>query len=67
MIQIAKKRESTKQKNWSNVNDLLEYDNNPRVNDVVANGFREFGFKGPIISNDHVIVAGHTIFKASKK
>ncbi len=55
-----------------NVNDLLEYDNNPRINDdavdVVASSIREFGFKVPIIiSSDYVIVAGHTRLKASKK
>lgn len=55
-----------------NVNDLLEYDNNPRINDdavdVVANSISEFGFKVPIIiSSDYVIVAGHTRLKASKK
>lgn len=54
------------------VNDLIEYDNNPRHNDeaveAVANSIREFGFKVPIIiTSEDVIVAGHTRLKASKK
>ena len=54
------------------VNDLIEYENNPRNNDeaveAVANSIREFGFKVPIIiTSENVIVAGHTRLKASKK
>jgi DNA modification methylase len=52
------------------VNDLIEYDNNPRQNDdavkYVANSIKEFGFKVPIvITSDNVIIAGHTRLKAS--
>ena len=54
------------------VNELKEYENNPRYNDeaveAVANSIKEFGFKVPIIiTSENVIVAGHTRLKASKK
>lgn len=50
--------------------DIIPYDNNPRNNDeavkYVANSIKEFGFKVPIvITEDKVIVAGHTRLKAS--
>jgi len=52
------------------INDLIEYDNNPRINDeavqYVANSIKEFGFKVPIvITKDNIIIAGHTRLKAS--
>jgi DNA modification methylase len=52
------------------VNNLIEYDNNPRHNeeaiDAVANSIKEFGFKVPIVlTSDNVIIAGHTRLKAS--
>ena len=52
--------------------DLIEYENNPRNNDsavdAVASSIKEFGFKVPIvITDDHVIIAGHTRLKASLK
>ena len=55
-----------------NINDVREYDNNPRINDdavdVVAASIMEFGFKVPIIiDKNNVIVAGHTRVKACKK
>ena len=55
-----------------NINDLREYENNPRNNDEavepVANSIKEFGFKVPIVvDKDNVIVAGHTRYKAAKK
>ena len=55
-----------------NINDVREYDNNPRNNetavDVVAASIMEFGFKVPIIiDKNNVIVAGHTRVKACKK
>lgn len=55
-----------------NVNELLEYDNNPRNNedaiDAVANSIKEFGFKVPIvIDSKNVIIAGHTRLLASKR
>lgn len=51
--------------------DLKEYDNNPRNNDgavqAVAESIKEFGFKVPIIiDRDNVIVAGHTRLKAAR-
>lgn len=55
-----------------NINELKEYENNPRNNDEavepVANSIREFGFKVPlVITKDNVIIAGHTRLKAAKK
>ena len=52
------------------VNELVPYENNPRINDeaveYVKNSIKEFGFKVPIvIDKDNVIVAGHTRLKAS--
>ena len=55
-----------------NIDDLLEYENNPRLNDAavdaVAASIKEFGFKVPIIiDSNNVIVAGHTRVKACRK
>lgn len=55
-----------------NINDLIPYENNPRINDqavdAVASSIKEFGFKVPIIiDKNNVIVAGHTRLKAAKK
>lgn len=55
-----------------NINDLKEYENNPRNNEdavePVANSIKEFGFKVPlVITKDYVIIAGHTRLKAAKK
>lgn len=52
------------------VNELIPYENNPRINDeaveYVKNSIKEFGFKVPIIiDKNNVIVAGHTRLKAS--
>lgn len=54
-----------------NINEIKEYENNPRNNDnaveYVANSIKEFGFKVPIIiDKNNIIVAGHTRYKASK-
>ena len=55
------------------VNDLIPYENNPRINDAeavdaVAASIKSFGFKVPIIiDRDMVIVAGHTRHKAAIK
>jgi ParB-like chromosome segregation protein Spo0J len=54
------------------VNELKEYENNPRYNDeaveAVANSIKEFGFKVPIIiDKNKVIIAGHTRLKAAHK
>lgn len=55
-----------------NINDLIPYENNPRINDqavdAVAASIKEFGFKVPIIiDKNNVIVAGHTRLKAAQK
>lgn len=55
-----------------NVNDLIPYINNPRINDnavdKVASSIKNFGFKNPIlIDKDNEIIAGHTRLKAAKK
>ena len=52
--------------------ELKEYENNPRNNDgavdAVAESIKEFGFKVPIvIDKDGVIIAGHTRRKAAEK
>lgn len=57
---------------YKNVDDLLPYANNPRLNDgavdAVAASIKEFGFKVPIVvDSDGVIVTGHTRLKAAKK
>lgn len=54
------------------VNELMAYENNPRVNDravePVAKSIKEFGFKVPILlDKDNVIIAGHTRLKAAKE
>lgn len=57
---------------YKNINELIPYDNNPRINDeaveYVKNSIKEFGFKVPIvIDKNNVIIAGHTRIKASKE
>jgi site-specific DNA-methyltransferase (adenine-specific) len=52
------------------VSDLIPYANNPRRNDaavdIVMKSIREFGFKVPIVIDQHnVIVTGHTRLKAA--
>lgn len=54
------------------VQELREYENNPRRNDsavdAVAKSIKEFGWKQPVvIDSDNVIVCGHTRFKAAQK
>lgn len=55
-----------------NIEDLIPYENNPRINNKavksVAESIKQFGFKVPIvIDKDNIIVTGHTRYKASKK
>lgn len=57
---------------YKNINELIPYENNPRLNDeaveYVKNSIKEFGFKVPVvIDKDNVIIAGHTRIKASKE
>lgn len=52
--------------------ELHPYERNPRRNDAavtaVAESIRRFGFRSPIIvDGDHVIIAGHTRWKAARK
>mgnify|MGYP003298998811 CR=1 FL=1 len=52
--------------------DITPYEKNPRRNDdsvdAVANSIRDFGFRAPIlVDKDHVIIAGHTRYKAARK
>ena len=54
---------------WS-VSRIKPYENNPRVNDgavaAVAASIREFGFRVPIVVDEHgVIIAGHTRYRAA--
>ncbi len=54
------------------LDEIRPYENNPRQNDVavdaVADSLKEFGFRQPIVVDEHgVIVCGHTRFKAAKK
>lgn len=54
------------------VDELVPYENNPRINDdsvkYVAESIKQFGFKVPIvIDKDNVIIAGHTRLKAAKE
>ncbi len=54
-----------------NVQDLKEYDNNPRINkksiEKVADSIRSYGWKVPIVvDEDMVILAGHTRLSAAK-
>ena len=54
-----------------NIEDLIEYDNNPRFNDnavePVARSIEQFGWKVPIvIDSNNVIITGHTRLKAAK-
>jgi DNA modification methylase len=54
------------------LNAIRPYDNNPRTNDAgvdaLAASIREFGFRQPIVVDEHgVIVVGHTRWKAAQK
>ena len=54
------------------LSDIKPYENNPRFNDsgvdALARGIAEFGFLNPIVlDKNHVIINGHTRYKAAKK
>lgn len=54
------------------ISDVKPYPHNPRKNDsgveAVANSIKEFGWQQPIVvDKDHVIIVGHTRYKAAKK
>ena len=55
-----------------NIDDLKPYENNPRLNaeavPFTANSIRDYGYRSPIIvTEDMVVVAGHTRLEALKK
>lgn len=55
-----------------NISEVKPYPHNPRKNDsgveAVANSIKEFGWQQPIVvDKDHVIIVGHTRYKAAKK
>lgn len=54
------------------LNELIPYENNPRINDeavkYVAESIKQFGWKVPmVIDENNVIVSGHTRYKAAKE
>lgn len=54
------------------IENLIEYDRNPRKNDIVVNrmcaSIREFGFRIPIVAkSDGTVVDGHLRLKAARK
>jgi len=54
------------------INDIKPYAKNPRKNDravaTVANSIEQYGFQQPIVvDRDHVIVVGHTRYRAAHK
>lgn len=57
---------------WIHVDQLTEWDKNPRFNDQaveqIAESIKKFGFASPIIARkeDNRIIAGHTRYKAAK-
>lgn len=57
---------------YKKLDDLIPYENNPRDNvdavQYVAASIREFGFKVPlVVTEDNVIVAGHTRYLAARQ
>ncbi|MDD5699427.1 MAG: DNA modification methylase [Victivallaceae bacterium] len=55
-----------------NINEIIPYDKNPRLNDeavdAVVNSIKEFGWRVPIIvDKDMVIICGHTRLKAAQE
>ena len=54
------------------IDTIAPYENNPRHNDAgvdaVAKSIEEFGFRQPIVVDEnHVIIVGHTRYKAARK
>lgn len=57
---------------YKNIEDLKEYENNPRINnsavEYVKKSIQQFGFKVPIvIDKDNIIICGHTRLKACRE
>ena len=53
------------------LSEIHPYEKNPRFNDdavaSVANSIQKFGFRSPIVvDKDHIIICGHTRFKAAQ-
>lgn len=72
LILLRKGERMKLQVEYLDIDKLIPYENNPRVNEnaieKVADSIKEFGFKNPIIiDSDNVIVAGHTRMLSAKK
>ncbi|MCC7390494.1 MAG: ParB N-terminal domain-containing protein, partial [Phycisphaerales bacterium] len=57
---------------FRSTDDIKPYDKNPRHNDpavdAVARSITEFGFRQPVVVDEHgVIIVGHTRWKAARK
>ena len=57
---------------YMSIDSVFPYENNPRKNDdaveIAAESIKQYGFNVPIlIDRNHVIIAGHTRYKAAKK
>ena len=57
---------------FRSTDDIKPYDKNPRLNDpavdAVARSITEFGFRQPVVVDEHgVIIVGHTRWKAARK
>ncbi|MCC7388310.1 MAG: ParB N-terminal domain-containing protein [Phycisphaerales bacterium] len=57
---------------FRSIDDITPYDKNPRKNDpavdAVARSITEFGFRQPVVVDEHgVIIVGHTRWKAARK
>ena len=65
-----KKKESIGE--YVDINSLIEWDNNPRINDhavsKVARSIERFGFASPVIAReeDSMVIAGHTRIAAAR-
>ena len=65
-------KENAKKIIQKGIDTVIPYENNPRKNDnavdKVANSIRAFGFRQPIVIDEHnVVICGHTRLKAAKK
>ena len=71
-IREAFKKEAEAAAVWLDIDDLIPWDQNPRVNehaiDEVAKSIKRFGFASPIIARkeDNTIIAGHTRWQAAQ-
>lgn len=65
-------KENAKKIIQKGIDTVIPYENNPRKNDnavdKVANSIRAFGFRQPIVIDEHnVVICGHTRLKVAKK